>query len=287
MFNRIIFSLLFIITAFYIIIWVKDLVTHKMDKIRVIPLILTALITNFFDALGIGSFAPSLAVISTFRLSDEKNLPGTLNIGLTLPVVIEAFIFIKGIEVDSITLISLIASATLGSILGAMFISSLNEYMINRIVGLALIIMAFVMILGQLNLVSFGGYAIGLVGIKLSIAIIANFILGALMTAGVGLYAPCMFMISALGMNPKIAFPIMMGSCAFLMPAASIKFIKNGAYDRGGSLIISIFGSIGVLLGSRVVTSLSIEFIKYIVIFVVIYGGVATLRKVKKYRTGM
>lgn len=281
MVNKIIFSLLFIITLFYFIIWIKDLVTHKMDKVRVIPLTLTALVTNFFDALGIGSFAPSLAIISTFRLSDDKTLPGTLNIGLTLPVVIEAFIFIKGIEVDSITLISLIASATLGSILGAMFISSLNEYMINRIVGFALITMALIMILGQLKVFSFGGYDIGLDGIRLAIAIISNFVLGALMTAGVGLYAPCMFMISALGMNPKIAFPIMMGSCAFLMPAASIKFIKNGSYNRGASLIISIFGVIGVLLGSKVVTSLSIEFIKYIVIGVVIYGGVATLKKVK------
>lgn len=283
MVNKIVFSLLFIITLFYFIIWIKDLVTHKMDKVRVIPLTLTALVTNFFDALGIGSFAPSLAIISTFRLSDEKNLPGTLNIGLTLPVVIEAFIFIKGIEVDSITLTSLIASATLGSILGAMFMSSLNEYRINRIIGFALITMALIMVLGELKVFSFGGYAIGLDGIKLAIAIISNFILGALMTAGVGLYAPCMFMISALGMNPKIAFPIMMGSCAFLMPAASIKFIKNGSYDRGASLIISAFGVIGVLLGSKVVTSLSIEFMKYIVIFVVIYGGVATLRKIKRH----
>lgn len=283
MVNRIIFTLLFIITSLYIIIWIKDLVTHKIEKGRVIPLTLTALITNFFDTLGIGSFAPSLAIISTFRLSDEKTLPGTLNIGLTLPVVIEAFIFIKGIEVDSITLTSLIASATLGSILGAMFISSLNEYRIKRIIGFALIIMALIMVLGELKVFSFGGYAIGLEGIKLAIAIISNFILGALMTAGVGLYAPCMFMISALGMNPKIAFPIMMGSCAFLMPAASIKFIENGSYDRGASLIISVFGVIGVLLGSKIVTSLSIEFMKYVVIFVVIYGGVATLRKVKRY----
>lgn len=283
MVNKIIFSLLFIITVFYIIIWVKDLVAHKIGKVKVIPLTLTALVTNFFDALGIGSFAPSLAIISTFKLSDEKNLPGTLNIGLTLPVVIEAFIFIKVIEVDSITLTSLIASATLGSVLGAMFISSLNEYRINRIIGFALITMALIMILGQLRVFSFGGYTIGLEGIKLAIAIISNFILGVLMTAGVGLYAPCMFMISALGMNPKIAFPIMMGSCAFLMPAASIKFIKNGSYDRGASLIISVFGVIGVLLGSKVVTSLSIEFVKYIVIFVVIYGGVAKLRKVKRY----
>ena len=90
-----------------------------------------------------------------------------------------------------------------------------------------------------------GGDAIGLTGVKLIFAIIANFILGALMTLGIGLYAPCMALVFALGLSPAIAFPIMMGSCAFLMPAASVKFVKEGAYDRKASMAITVFGVIG------------------------------------------
>ena len=49
------------------------------------------------------------------------------------------------------------------------------------------------------------------------------------MEVGVGLYGPCMILVALLGMNPTAAFPIMMGSCAFLMPIGSLKFIKQRA----------------------------------------------------------
>ncbi|MFR3391175.1 MAG: hypothetical protein ACLTT1_11670 [[Clostridium] scindens] len=72
------------------------------------------------------------------------------------------------------------------------------------------------------------GEEIGLTGGKLVIGIVVNFVLGALMTCGVGLYAPCMALCALLGMNISVAFPIMMGSCAFLMPPASVEFVKSG-----------------------------------------------------------
>ncbi len=56
-----------------------------------------------------------------------------------------------------------------------------------------------------------------------------NFLLGALMTLGIGLYAPCMILVSLLGMSERTAFPIMMGSCAFLMPVGSLRFIREQA----------------------------------------------------------
>ena len=92
------------------------------------------------------------------------------------------------------------------------------------------------------------GTATGLTGVKLVLGIVINFFLGALMTIGVGLYAPCMAMIGALGMNIKSAFPIMMGSCAFLMPSCGIKFIKEGKYDRKASVMLTVGGMIGVFI---------------------------------------
>jgi len=47
-----------------------------------------------------------------------------------------------------------------------------------------------------------GGEAHGLTGALLAAGIAATSRLGALMTLGIGLYAPCMIMISLLGMNP-------------------------------------------------------------------------------------
>ena len=70
------------------------------------------------------------------------------------------------------------------------------------------------MILGVLNLIQGGGDNIGLTGEKLIIGAIGNFILGLLITARMGLYAPCMAPCYFLGLSPTVDFPIIMGSCA-------------------------------------------------------------------------
>jgi uncharacterized membrane protein YfcA len=131
----------------------------------------------------------------------------------------------------------------------------------------------------QINLFPVGGDEIGLTGIKLVIGIIGNFILGALMTAGVGLYSPCMAMIYFLGMSPKVAFPIMMGSCAMLMPIASTKFIKEDAYAKKTSLFITIGGVIGVFIAAFLVKGMPMDILKWVVILVIAYTSYTMLKK--------
>jgi hypothetical protein len=92
------------------------------------------------------------------------------------------------------------------------------------------------MVMSALGLAVPSGTALGVTGLKLQIGIVTNFLLGALMTLGIGLYAPCLILISLLGMDPKAAFPIMMGSCAFLMPVCSVKFIRKEKYDLRAAL---------------------------------------------------
>ncbi|MCS4468607.1 TSUP family transporter [Clostridium botulinum] len=150
--------------------------------------------------------------------------------------------------------------------------------------GTALIIVALVMLAGKLNLMPAGGDAVGLHGAKLIIAIIGNFILGALMTLGIGLYAPCMALVYSLGMSPKVAFPIMMGSCAFLMPAASLKFIKEGAYDRKASMAITVFGLVGVFIAYYLVKSLPLNILTWLVIVVIIYTSAMMFKSASKAR---
>ena len=113
---------------------------------------------------------------------------------------------------------------------------------------------------------------------ELAIGIGANFILGAIMTAGIGLYAPCMALVFALGMSPAVAFPIMMGSCATLMPLAAYRFIKEGAFNRRASYIISITGLIAVLIAAFLVKSLPLDVLRWLVIVVIIYTASVMLR---------
>lgn len=235
-------------------------------------------ITNFFDTLGIGSFAPATALLRGFKQVSDRVLPGTLNVSCSIPVIIEAFIFISVINVDPITLISMIAAATVGAWIGAGIVSDLPEKKIQYGMGIALLITALLMIAGQIELMPVGGEAVGLVGIKLIIAVIANFILGALMTLGIGLYAPCMALVYMLGMSARVAFPIMMGSCAFLMPVASVKFIKKGAYNKKASLAVTIGGAVGVFIAAYIVKTLPINILTWLVIGVVLYTSITMFK---------
>jgi uncharacterized membrane protein YfcA len=144
--------------------------------------------------------------------------------------------------------------------------------------GTALFITSGFMLAAKFNLIEGGGTAIGLEGYKLVLAVVVNFILGALMTAGIGLYAPCMALVFALGMSPAVAFPIMMGSCAVLMPLATIRFIKEGAYNRRASFIISFTGLAAVLIAAFIVKSLPLDTMRWLVIGVIIYTATVMLR---------
>jgi len=236
-------------------------------------------ITDFFDTLGIGSFATSTALMRAFDQTEDRILPGTLNVAHALPTILEAFIFMKVIEVEPLTLISMLFSATIGAYFGASFISKLDEKKIQLIVAIALFASASLMIAGQLGLMPSGGEAIGLTGVKLIIAVVGNFVLGVLMTAGIGLYAPCMALIFTLGLSPRVAFPIMMGSCAFLMPAAAVKFIKEDAYDRRIAMGGTIAGIVGVVIAAYLVKSLPLNLLKWLVDAVIIYTAISLLKE--------
>lgn len=279
----ILLSVLGLFTLAFLVVFLKDFFANKNnleEETNWLKSGIIGLLTNFFDTLGIGSFAPTTALLRTFKQIKDRVIPGTLNVSCTVPVVIEAFAFITVVKVEPITLTSMLVAAVLGSVLGAGYVSKMPEKKIQLIMGVALLATAFLMFSKQLGWIAgLGtGTEIGLTGAKLIAAVVGNFILGALMTAGIGLYAPCMALVYILGMSPAVAFPVMMGSCAFLMPVASIKFVKEGAYNRKVSLAITIGGIIGVLLAVFVFTSLPLDVLTWLVIAVVTYTGITLLK---------
>lgn len=235
-------------------------------------------VTNFFDTLGIGSFATTTAIFRALRMVPDRLIPGTLNVGHTLPTVVQAFIYTTIVQVDVLTLFSLIAAAVLGAWLGAGVVSSWPKRNVQLGMGAALLGAAALMFMTQLNMFPGGGDALGVRGTKLAIGVGVNFVLGALMSLGIGLYAPCMILVSLLGMNPTAAFPIMMGSCAFLMPVGSLKFIRERCYSLRAGLGLAIGGIPGVLLAAYIVTSMPIYAVRWLVIVVVVYTAVTMLK---------
>ena len=271
---------LIILSIFFIYVLSKDVIKHRkvLENVSVVKTALIGFVVNFFDVLGIGAFAPQTALLKFTKQTEDRVLPGTLNVSNTIPVLIQALIFIQIVEVEPITLISMLLSAAAGAILGAGIVAKLSVRKIQLTMGFALLVTAFFMLSGQMQWIQSGGEAIGLTGGKLALAIGANFILGAFMTVGIGLYAPCMALVYALGMSPLVAFPIMMGSCAFLMPPASAKFIKEGAYNRKASVSMAIPGIIAVLIAAFLVKSLPLNTLRWVVIVVIIYTSLVMFK---------
>jgi uncharacterized membrane protein YfcA len=275
------------LAIWFSIILIKDFTKHKNDleNSSWLKTALIGFVVNFFDVLGIGAFAPQTALLKFTKQTQDRHIPGTLNVSNTIPVLLEAIIFIKVIKVDPFTLVSMFISATAGAVIGAGIVAKMPENRIRLIMAFALLVTAAFMFAGKMEWIKGGGDAIGLSGTRLAIAIAVNFILGALMTAGIGLYAPCMALVFALGMSPLVAFPIMMGSCAFLMPFASAKFIKEGAYNRKAAVGMAISGSIAVLIAAFIVKSLPLDTLRWLVIVVILYTAVVMLRAAYKKKT--
>ncbi len=234
-------------------------------------------VTNFLDSLGIGSFATTTAVFRLKKMVPDRVIPGTLNAGHTLPTITEAFAYMAFIPVDVPTLLAMIASSVIGAWLGAGVVAHWPRRKVQVGMGLALLAAAVLMLMTQFNLFPGGGDTLGVRGVRLALAVGGNFALGALMTLGIGLYAPCMILISLLGMNPKAAFPIMMGSCAFLMPIGSLRFIRERSYSLRAALGLAVGGIPGVLLAAYIVKELPLYAVRWLVIVVVVYTAVTML----------
>jgi uncharacterized membrane protein YfcA len=250
---------------------------------RVVPSVyetFVGAVTNFFDTLGIGSYATTTTLYRARRTIDDRVLPGTLTIGHTIPTFAEAFIFIDQVAVDPRTLASMIAAATAGAVLGAPVVAAWPRRNVQIGMGLALLVVCAILVWRQIGLPE-DGVKLGLEGTSLAIGVVASFILGALMTIGVGLYAPCLVVVSLLGMNPKAGFPIMMGSCAFLQSLASIPFIRRGSYAPAASVGLSLGGLPAVLVAAFIVKSLPLYWVKWLVAGVVVYTAVMLLRSAR------
>jgi uncharacterized membrane protein YfcA len=241
-------------------------------------------VTNFFDTLGIGSFATTTSLFKLLRFVPDERIPGTLNVGHALPTVVEAAIFIGIVAVEPPTLLLLIVASVAGAWLGAGYVARLPRRYVQIGMGVALVAAAILFVLTNLKGSQFGltGNALGLSGARLAIGIAVSFVLGALMTIGIGLYAPCMIMVSFLGMNPIAAFPIMMGSCAFLMPVASLRFIRFDAFSMRAVLGLTLGGVPGVLIAAHLVNWFPIAYLRWLVVIVVIYAAIVMLRSAAK-----
>ena len=239
-------------------------------------------VTNFFDTLGIGSYASTTSIYKLLRLVPDRRIPGTLLVGHMWPTVAQAVIYITIIQVEMTSLVALIAASILGSWLGAGVVSAWPKRKIQIGMGLALLGAAGLMLAKAVHWLPSGGDTLGLHGWRMTAGLIGNFTFGALMNLGIGAYGPSLILFGFLGMDLKAIFPVMMGSCAFIMPTSGMRFIGRGSYASRAALGLALGGVPGVLLAAYVVRQLSVAYLLWLVIAVATYSALAMLHSARR-----
>ena len=241
-------------------------------------------ILNLLDTLGVGSNATQAAFFKFTKLSPDEELPGNGNVIFAIPVGVEALLFLKIVEVEPVTLFSMLIAAMLGGIVGSKVFTKIPVQKIRMILSVTLPCVAVLLVMKVNGFGPFGmlGTATGLSGGKLILSVAINFILGMLMCAGVGLYAPCMATCLLLGVDAATCFPVFMGSCACLMPACSIEFIKSHRYDVPQTVGNALGGCIGLFIAWKVVTGLPMFWLINLICIVLLWTSYTLLSAAKK-----
>jgi uncharacterized membrane protein YfcA len=282
---KLLFGALLVMNIAFYASWLRSRKTYIGRKRPLLIEYPVGFVFAFFDTLGIGSFAPTTAVLKFQGKIADETIPGTLNIGLNMAAGLEMAIFIKLIVIDPVLLMTTVLSAAFGAWVGAGVVNRLPRPAIQLAMGAALLIAGCVFAATNLHLMPGGGVAYTLTGWRLVVAIGVNFVLGALMSVGIGLYAPCMILVTMLGLHPLAAFPIMMGSCGLVQPTAALQFFRSGRFAFGTSIALTIGAIPGVLIAAFVVKQLSLVWLRWLVVLVVVYAAVTMLRSFWAGRT--
>ena len=237
-------------------------------------------VVNFFDALGIGSFAPTTAWFKFRNLVPDRLIPPTMLVGLTPPSMAEAVIFLLllGVLVDPVLLVGCIVALLMGGLMGAPLVARANVWVVQLVVAIALVMAAAAYAMTNLHLFPGGGTATGLPLKLMAVAIAANFLFGVLLNFGVGNFAPTLVMLSLMGMDPRLSFPIMAGGAALTGAGASIRHIMIRQIDLKIVLGLAIGGIPAVLVAALLVKTMPLEWLRWLVFVVVLYAAAVMFR---------
>lgn len=252
-------------------------------KARATPTIETialGAVVSFFDTLGIGCFAPSTAWLKFRRLVPDRLIPPTILVGLTITAVVESIIFLirLGVRVDPVLLVGCVLSCLMGGLLGAPLVHRTRVWIVQLIVAIGLFFAATAYAMTNLHLFPGGGSASALPLALTIAAITANFVFGVLLNFGVGNYAPTLVILSLMGMDPRLCFPIMAGAAALMGAGAGIRHIRIGEIDLRVVMGLTIGGIPAVFVAAYLVVTMPVELLRWLVLFVVLYAAVLMLR---------
>ncbi|MDY4277499.1 MAG: hypothetical protein SOX68_00885 [Faecalicoccus sp.] len=279
---QVILILVVLVNGLFAIRFVLDVLQHK-EELKEEPgnpvaMAIVSFFMFFLSTFGISDFAIGSSLYPKAKWVSDKKLPGTLNTECVIPVAVMALAYISSIEVGLLTLVTAIICQVVGAYVSPRYVTKLPANQIKRFVAAGLFIAAGLILAGKFGIYPSGGELSSLEGGSLILFALLCMLFGALNNIGIGSYALTMATVYAMGLNPSIAFPIMMGACTFSVPIGSMQFIKLDSYSRKITLFTSTFGVLGVLVAAFVVKSLDVSALLWVVVIVVLYSAITMLK---------
>jgi uncharacterized membrane protein YfcA len=240
-------------------------------------------VTSFLDTLGIGNYAQITAAFKLRKHPPDELIPGTLNVGNSVGILFSSALFITTVAVDPVLLLAMVVSSGVGAWVGAGLVSRMPKRAIQISMGIALLLAAIFFSMTNLGILPPQGSAMALAGWKFGLAVVANFIFGALMCVGIGNYAPTMALLAFLGMSPIAAYPIMIASDGVLIPVASLGFLRSGRFAPAVAFGLTAGGIVGTFAAFPLVNMLGshLTLMRWVVTAIIIYAAVAMLRSAR------
>jgi uncharacterized membrane protein YfcA len=246
-------------------------------------------VVNFLDTLGIGSFAPTTAWFKFRRMVPDRLIPQTMLCGLTPPAMTESIVFLigLGVLVDKVLLFGCVIAFFVGGLIGVPLVTRARVWVVQMIVAIGLLLAAAAYAMTNLHLFPGGGTANSLPPTLMIVAIVANLAFGILCNFGVGNYAPTLVVLSLMGMDPRLCFPIMAAGASLMGAGAGAKHIGIGKVDLKVVLGLAIGGIPAVLVAYYIVKTMPIETLRWLVFAVVLYAAaVMAHASLKGWREG-
>lgn len=237
-------------------------------------------VVNFFDTLGIGSFAPTAAWFKFRHMVPDRLIPPTMVVGLTPPVVVESIIFLilLGVFVDPVLLLSCAIATMLGGLVGAPLVARARVWIVQLMVAVGLVLAAGAYAMTNLHVFPGGGTATGLPLAQTMVAVAASFGFGILANFGIGNYAPTLVILSLMGMDPRLCFPIMAAGGSLMGAGASVRHFKIGEVDLRIVLGLAVGGIPAVIVAAFIVKEMPLELLRWLVLVVVLYAATVMFR---------
>ena len=277
----IILILVAVVNGAFAAMFARDLINHKGQTMKEpgnpFLMAISEFIIFLLSTFGVSDFAIGASLYPRMKWVEEKKLPGTLNAACVIPVAVMALAYISTINVGLATLIIPIIAQVVGSYVSPRFVVKLPVNIIKRFIAVGLFVAAFMILAGKFSILPSGGDATSLTGFKLVLLGVLSLVYGALNNIGIGSYALTMATVYALGLNPGVAFPIMMGACTFSVPVGSMQFVKLDSYSRKITLFASTAGVVGVLIAAFVVKSMDVSTLQWLVAAVIVYSAITML----------